>query len=288
VSLPVQRWRVGGWVSSTPAAILPSCWLESRATRRLSLSLSAGCAGAVTTWRVALTCTDSRLAVGLSPQEPLPCRRPHRARQAGRSLKQARSFRRSRIQGAHMAGATAVAPAARGTADPIRAVAPVGPVPHRGGGHPHRAAGHARLHTGRGGWTPRSCPTCTRITSAGSPCWRAQSCWSQRRSGSSSQGSAQSSGGSSASTSRSPGHTAGSMSLLIRRRERSPLLLVGDLTYGAELLLGGPGSRHGGRRQLVETTRRVLALKETIPDLVILPAHDPTASQRLLERGSWR
>jgi hypothetical protein len=28
---------------------------------------------------------------------------------------------------------------------------PVGPVPHRGGGHPHRAARHARLRTGRRG-----------------------------------------------------------------------------------------------------------------------------------------
>jgi len=27
----------------------------------------------------------------------------------------------------------------------------------------------------------------------------------------------------------------------------------------------------------------VLALKETMPDLVILPAHDPTAAQRLLD-----
>jgi glyoxylase-like metal-dependent hydrolase (beta-lactamase superfamily II) len=33
-----------------------------------------------------------------------------------------------------------------------------------------------------------------------------------------------------------PGHTAGSVSLLVRRRARPPLLLVGDLTYGAELL----------------------------------------------------
>ena len=74
------------------------------------------------------------------------------------------------------------------------------------------------------------------------------------------------------------------MSLLIRRRERSPLLLVGDLTYGAELLLGGQVPGVAGRRQLVETIRRVLALKETMPDLVILPAHDPTAFQRLLER----
>jgi len=80
-----------------------------------------------------------------------------------------------------------------------------------------------------------------------------------------------------------PGHTAGSMSLLIRRRERSPLLLVGDLTYGAELLLRSQVPGVGARRQLVETTRRVLALKQTMPDLVILPAHDPTAAQRLLE-----
>jgi N-acyl homoserine lactone hydrolase len=80
-----------------------------------------------------------------------------------------------------------------------------------------------------------------------------------------------------------PGHTAGSMSLLIRRRKRSPLLLVGDLTYGAELLLRGQVPGVGAHKQLVETTAKVLALRETMPDLVILPAHDPTAAQRLLE-----
>jgi glyoxylase-like metal-dependent hydrolase (beta-lactamase superfamily II) len=80
-----------------------------------------------------------------------------------------------------------------------------------------------------------------------------------------------------------PGHTAGSMSLLIRRRQRSPLLLVGDLSYGAELLLRGQVPGVGTRRLLVETTRKVLALRETMPGLVILPAHDPTAAQRLLE-----
>jgi N-acyl homoserine lactone hydrolase len=79
------------------------------------------------------------------------------------------------------------------------------------------------------------------------------------------------------------GHTAGSMSLLVRRRQRSPLLLVGDLTYGAELLLRGQVPGVGVRKRLVETTAKVLALKETMPDLVILPAHDPTAAQRLLE-----
>jgi N-acyl homoserine lactone hydrolase len=62
----------------------------------------------------------------------------------------------------------------------------------------------------------------------------------------------------------------------------SPLLLVGDLTYGAELLEQRQLPGVGGRRQLVETTEKVLALKRRIPDLVILPAHDPTAAQRLL------
>jgi glyoxylase-like metal-dependent hydrolase (beta-lactamase superfamily II) len=69
----------------------------------------------------------------------------------------------------------------------------------------------------------------------------------------------------------------------VRRRERSPVLLVGDLTYGAELLMRGQVPGVGARRQLAETTTKVLALKQTMPDLVILPAHDPTAAQRLLE-----
>jgi hypothetical protein len=53
--------------------------------------------------------------------------------------------------------------------------------------------------------------------------------------------------------------------------------------YVAELLLRGQVPGVGARRQLVETTAKVLALRETMPDLVILPAHDPTAAQRLLE-----
>jgi N-acyl homoserine lactone hydrolase len=79
-----------------------------------------------------------------------------------------------------------------------------------------------------------------------------------------------------------PGHTAGSMSMLVRRRQRPSLLLVGDLTYGADLLARGQVPGVGVHRQLVQTTGKVLALKKTMPDLVILPAHDPTAAQRLL------
>jgi N-acyl homoserine lactone hydrolase len=80
-----------------------------------------------------------------------------------------------------------------------------------------------------------------------------------------------------------PGHTPGSLSLLVRRRTRSPLLLVGDLSYGADLLERRQLPGVGARRQLAGTTDKVLALKQRLPGLVILPAHDPTAAQRLLE-----
>ncbi|HEV8219922.1 MAG TPA: N-acyl homoserine lactonase family protein [Streptosporangiaceae bacterium] len=79
-----------------------------------------------------------------------------------------------------------------------------------------------------------------------------------------------------------PGHTAGSLSLLVRRSHRPPLLLTGDLTYGADLLQRGQLPGVGHRRQLAESTRRVLALAELQPGLTVLPAHDPTAAQRLL------
>jgi len=79
------------------------------------------------------------------------------------------------------------------------------------------------------------------------------------------------------------GHTAGSVSLLVRRAARPPLLLVGDLTYGAELLQRGQLPGVGNRRRLAESTRKILALQHQQPGLVVLPAHDPTAAQRLLD-----
>ena len=80
-----------------------------------------------------------------------------------------------------------------------------------------------------------------------------------------------------------PGHTAGSVSLLVRRMARPPLLLAGDLTCGAELLQRGQLPGLGRRRQLAESSRKVLALAGRQPGLVVLPAHDPTAAQRLLD-----
>jgi glyoxylase-like metal-dependent hydrolase (beta-lactamase superfamily II) len=80
-----------------------------------------------------------------------------------------------------------------------------------------------------------------------------------------------------------PGHTAGSMSLLVRRAGRPPLLLVGDLTYGADILQRGQLPGVGSRRGLAESSHKVLALAEQQPGLVVLPAHDPTAARRLLD-----
>jgi N-acyl homoserine lactone hydrolase len=80
-----------------------------------------------------------------------------------------------------------------------------------------------------------------------------------------------------------PGHTAGSMSLLVRRTGKPPLLLAGDLTYGAEILQRGQLPGVGNRRRLAESSNQVLALAGQQPGLVVLPAHDPSAAQRLLD-----
>jgi N-acyl homoserine lactone hydrolase len=79
-----------------------------------------------------------------------------------------------------------------------------------------------------------------------------------------------------------PGHTTGSVSLLVNREPRPPLLLVGDLTYDAEFLQRGRLPGVGNRRRLAESTSKVLALAQQHPGLVVLPAHDPTSARRLL------
>jgi len=78
-----------------------------------------------------------------------------------------------------------------------------------------------------------------------------------------------------------PGHTPGSMALLVRRPRMAPLLMVGDLTYGAELLEAGRVPGVGDAAGLRSSSALVLQLKERHPDLVVLPAHDPRAAERL-------
>lgn len=80
-----------------------------------------------------------------------------------------------------------------------------------------------------------------------------------------------------------PGHTPGSLSLLVRRPGRAPLLLVGDLTYDAELLAAGKLPGVGDKRQLRDAIAKVNALRASMPGLAVLAAHDPGASARLDE-----
>jgi N-acyl homoserine lactone hydrolase len=75
-----------------------------------------------------------------------------------------------------------------------------------------------------------------------------------------------------------PGHTPGSLSLLVRSAGLPPMLLVGDLTYDAELLAADRVPGVGERRLLHETTRRVNELVSRNPGTVVLAAHDPAAA----------
>jgi glyoxylase-like metal-dependent hydrolase (beta-lactamase superfamily II) len=78
-----------------------------------------------------------------------------------------------------------------------------------------------------------------------------------------------------------PGHTPGSLSLLLRQPGIAPMLFVGDLTYDVDLLDAGRVPGVGRRRGLRESSRAVNRLRAVYPDLVILPAHDPSAADRL-------
>lgn len=78
-----------------------------------------------------------------------------------------------------------------------------------------------------------------------------------------------------------PGHTPGSLSMLIRRPGRVPLLLVGDLTYDADLLAAGKLPGVGNKKQMRNSVGKVNALREVTPGLTVLAAHDPGAANML-------
>ena len=83
-----------------------------------------------------------------------------------------------------------------------------------------------------------------------------------------------------------PGHLPGSLSMLVRRDGAPPLLLIGDLTYGVELLERGQLPGTGDKKELRASFAKVLALKERMPDLVILASHDTHAAEALREATS--
>ena len=78
-----------------------------------------------------------------------------------------------------------------------------------------------------------------------------------------------------------PGHTPGSMSMLVRSQGLPPILLVGDLTYELDLLMNDQVPGIGDATALRSSFAKVRALKEQLPDLVLLPAHDPKATDAL-------
>ncbi|MFK7940651.1 MAG: N-acyl homoserine lactonase family protein [Roseovarius sp.] len=78
-----------------------------------------------------------------------------------------------------------------------------------------------------------------------------------------------------------PGHTAGSMSLLIRREGWDPILLVGDLTYEAALLEQDIVPGTGDKETLLASFAKVRALRRRLPGLVIVASHDVAAETAL-------
>lgn len=78
-----------------------------------------------------------------------------------------------------------------------------------------------------------------------------------------------------------PGHTPGSISMLVRRPGHPPLLMVGDLTYDVRQFIRGEVPGVGKRRQVRHAVEMVNALRQRHPDLAILAAHDPNAEALL-------
>jgi N-acyl homoserine lactone hydrolase len=78
-----------------------------------------------------------------------------------------------------------------------------------------------------------------------------------------------------------PGHTPGSVSMLIRSDGWPPILLVGDLTYEANLLTQDVTPGTGDEVALRSSYAKVRRLNEKLPDLVIVPSHDFSAAEAI-------
>jgi glyoxylase-like metal-dependent hydrolase (beta-lactamase superfamily II) len=78
-----------------------------------------------------------------------------------------------------------------------------------------------------------------------------------------------------------PGHTPGSMSLIVRQPGQPALAMVGDLTYAADLFDRGhvPGS--GAKGQLQQATAMMNQLRHGLGGMVVLASHDPGAAAEL-------
>ena len=78
-----------------------------------------------------------------------------------------------------------------------------------------------------------------------------------------------------------PGHTPGSLSMLVRSALTPPILLIGDLAYSASAIMEDRVPGTGDPRQLRDTYAKVRELKQHMPDLLIIPSHDDAAIDAL-------
>ena len=78
-----------------------------------------------------------------------------------------------------------------------------------------------------------------------------------------------------------PGHTPGSLSLIVRRPGQPALALVGDLTFAPNLLESDRVPGAGDRKQLQQTTAMMNELRRNLGGLVVLATHDPDAEGEL-------
>lgn len=78
-----------------------------------------------------------------------------------------------------------------------------------------------------------------------------------------------------------PGHTPGSMSMLLRSAGMPPILLIGDLAYEEKSIMEDRAPGTGDAETLRESYAKVRRLKEILPDLVIVPSHDEKAARAL-------
>lgn len=78
-----------------------------------------------------------------------------------------------------------------------------------------------------------------------------------------------------------PGHTPGSMSLLVRTSMAPPILFVGDLAYSTQAIMEDRMPGTGDPKLLRKTYAKVRRLKKEFPDLLIIPSHDDNAIAKL-------
>lgn len=78
-----------------------------------------------------------------------------------------------------------------------------------------------------------------------------------------------------------PGHTKGSLSMLIREEGWRPILLVADLTYETALLEQDCVPGTGDKEALLASFAKVRRLKERLPELEIVASHDFEAKRAL-------